>query len=69
MWWTAQQGLDKAGVHANSGEIPPFRATIHPDELGLLTGVRDVKVSMEAAIAGAPVRCAWTTSASFLLDG
>ena len=67
MWWTAQQGLDKAGVHVNSGEIPPFRATIHPDELPLLAGIRDVRISMEAAFEN-PVHCTWTTSASFLLD-
>lgn len=67
MWWTAQQGLDKAGVHVNSGEIPPFRATIHSDELPLLTGVRDVRISMESTTS-AVVRCTWTTSAAFLLD-
>lgn len=67
MWWTAQQGFDKAGVHVNSGEIPPFRATLAAEHVALLAGTREITVSMAMTTANV-VRCTWTTSASFVLD-
>lgn len=67
MWWTAQRGLDKAGVHVNAGEIPPYRVSVHPDDLALLTGTRDVRVSIGPA-TGSGGSCVWTTSAAFLLE-
>ncbi len=65
MWWTAQQGLDIAGVHTGVGEIPPYRATItDPDVLGLLSGDRTLEVKMGIQ------ECCWITSVGFLLyDG
>ena len=67
MWWTGQQALDKAGVHVNAGEIPPYRVPVHSEDLGLLAGPRDVRVSIESA-TGTSGSCVWTTSAAFLLD-
>lgn len=68
MWWTAQQGLDKAGVHANSGEIPPYRVSVAAEHLGLLTSERQVRVEMDTLASGQG-SCVWTTSAAFLVDG
>lgn len=61
MWWTAQQGLDVAGVHTGTGEIPAYRAEIEADALGLLTGARSVRVVQEGGAA------TWLTSAAFVL--
>ncbi len=62
MWWTAQRGLDVAGVHTGAGEIPPYRATVHPEHLGLLAGARTVEIRQEGGYG------VWITSVSFLID-
>lgn len=62
MWWTAQQGLDVAGVHAGVGQIPAYRAQVNPEHLALLQGARSVEVQQENG------RGFWVTSLSFLLD-
>jgi hypothetical protein len=62
MWWTAQRGLDAAGVHTGTGEIPPYRAQIvDPAALALLSGARKVEVTQTGGGA------VWITSLSFLL--
>lgn len=61
MWWTAQRGLDAAGVHTGVGEIPPYRADIDASGLALLAGARTISVVQEDGAA------TWVTSLSFLL--
>jgi hypothetical protein len=61
MWWTAQQGLDVAGVHAGVGEIPPYRAELRAEHLALLQGARTVELVQEN---GGSV---WNNSVAFLL--
>ena len=62
MWWTAQQGLDRAGIHTGNGEIPPYRVDIAPEHLALLSGERTVTVEQSGGGA------VWITSLAFLLD-
>lgn len=64
MWWTAQRGLNAAGVHTGDGEIPPYRALVDPGQLALLSGARTVEVRMEN---GSPIGARWVTSLAFLL--
>lgn len=64
MWWTAQQGLDAAGVHPGVGEIPPYRAELPADALPLLVGAQDVRVTMDWSGPGG----SWPTSLTFQLD-
>lgn len=61
MWWTAQQGLDVAGVHTGVGEIPPYHLQIDDETLPLLTGNRTVTLRQTWA------ECVWMTSVNFLL--
>ncbi|MHB8605698.1 MAG: peptide-N4-asparagine amidase [Thermoplasmatota archaeon] len=64
MWWTAQQGANDVGVHpTGTGEMPPYRAVLAPDVLGLLAGTHNVTVTLDA-----PGSCIWITSVNFLLD-
>lgn len=60
MWWTAQRGLDIAGVHTGTGEIPAFRAAIDDDARWLLSGTRTVSIVQEGGGA------TWLTSAAFV---
>lgn len=62
MWWTAQQGLDVAGVHTGVGEIPPYRAELPAEVLPLLTGAREVKLVQEGGYGS------WVSSLNLLLD-
>lgn len=62
MWWTAQQGLDLAGVHLGVGETPPYRAALAADVLPLLQGARSVELVQENG-AGF-----WISGVGFLLD-
>lgn len=62
MWWTAQQGLDIAGVHTGVGEIPPYRVSILPTDLPLLTGARTVQ------LVGENGSCYWPSSVHFLMN-
>jgi hypothetical protein len=61
LWWTAQQYLDKAGVHTGVGEIPPYRVSLPADVVAQLRGTHRVQVSVEG-------RGLWITSLSLLLD-
>jgi hypothetical protein len=61
LWWTAQQYLDKAGVHTGVGEIPPYRVSLPADVVSRLRGTHRVQVSVEG-------RGLWITSLSLLLD-
>lgn len=68
MWWTAQKGMDQAGVHTGDGEIPPYRAELDAADLALLRGARTIKV----VETGRQVLAAgeyWPISVQFLLDG
>jgi len=62
MWWTVQQVADLAGVHTGVGEIPPYRITMSPLDLGLLTGTRSV------TLVGENGSCYWPSSVTFLLN-
>lgn len=60
MWWTAQQALDKAGVHNGTGEIPSYRASLPADVAATLKGSKTVEVVVEG-------KGLWITSVSLLL--
>ena len=61
MWWTAQRGLNAAGVHTGNGEIPPYRAEIDAEHLPLLAGARTIElVQVEGGAT-------WLVSLSVLL--
>jgi hypothetical protein len=71
MWWTVQQVTNDAGVYTGVGEIPPYRVTILPTDLPLLTGTRTVTLLGENGCLpplilqnGGPY---WPSSVSFLL--
>lgn len=61
VWWTAQRGLDEAGVHGGVGEIPPYRAEVPAEFLPLLTGDKEVKV-VQQGLTGY-----WITGLDFLV--
>jgi hypothetical protein len=61
MWWTAQRALDVAGVHTGVGEIPPYRAELRAEDLGLFSGAHTVSL-VQRNIVG----CLWVTSLTFL---
>jgi hypothetical protein len=52
MWWTAQQGLDAAGVHGGVGEIPPYRLDVDP---ALLSGARTISIVQNVGPGSWPV--------------
>ena len=60
VWWTAQQELDRLGVHTGTGEIPPYRVEVPADVLPLLTGKRTVEVTVDGVGL-------WITGVSVLL--
>lgn len=62
MWWSAHRALDVAGVHTGPGEIPPYRADIPPEHLGLFTGAKEVKL-VQSGNTGY-----WIGSVTFLLN-
>ncbi|HEV8360783.1 MAG TPA: peptide-N4-asparagine amidase [Candidatus Thermoplasmatota archaeon] len=61
VWWTAQRAMDLAGVPDGVGEIPPYRATLIGDHLGLLAGARTISLVPSGG------SCSWPTSVNFLL--
>jgi hypothetical protein len=61
VWWTAQQALDRAGIHTGVGEIPPFRVEVAAENLGLLEGARTIQVIQENGPENAGVG-RWITS-------
>lgn len=61
MWWTVQQVTNDAGVYTGVGEIPPYRVTILPTDLPLLTGTHTV------TLVGENGNCYWPSSVTFLL--
>lgn len=62
MWWTAQRALDLAGVHTGVGELPPYRASILPQDLPLFRGVHTVRLVGEGGA------CSWPASVAVLLS-
>ena len=60
-WWTAQQHLDKAGVHTGVGEIPPYRVELPADVVAKLAGRHTIQVTVEG-------KGLWITSVTLLLD-
>ena len=61
MWWTAQQAMDKAGVHTGVGEIPSYRATLPVDVVAKLTGNHAIEVTLDG-------KGLWITSLAFLVS-
>jgi len=61
MWWTAQQHLDRAGVHTGVGEIPPYRVDLPAETVAKLAGKHTLQVSVDG-------KGLWVTSVSLLLD-
>jgi hypothetical protein len=61
VWWTAQQALDRAGIHTGVGEIPPFRVEVPAENLELLQGDRTIEVIQENGPENAGVG-RWITS-------
>lgn len=61
-WWTAQQGLDLAGVHLGVGEIPAYRAVLRAEHLALLQGARTVELVQENGGGF------WVSGVGFTLD-